>query len=147
MQKTQTSHLLVAGQLGCVALCCYPINWQNVGSPWWLSLCTAGALLGVVVLFFNRPGNFSIYPEIREGASLITVGPYRWVRHPMYTALMLMMIGVAGYNGRAANYTAASVLVVIVVTKALREEILLPQVFPEYPAYALSTKRFIPRVL
>ncbi|MFC1680326.1 methyltransferase family protein [Pseudomonadota bacterium] len=147
MQKSQTSHLLVAGQLGCVALCCYPQGWQNLGSPWWLALCAAGALLGVVVLIFNRPGNFSIYPEVREGASLITEGPYRWVRHPMYTALMLMMIGVAGYNGHTINYAAASMLIVIVVTKAFREEKLLPQVFPEYPAYARTTKRFIPHAL
>ena len=116
------------------------------GSPWWLLLCVAGALLGIVVLFYNRPGNFSIYPEICEGADLITRGPYRWVRHPMYTALIMMMIGVSGYNGLWINLGAALTLIAIVVTKALREEHLLPQVFPEYPAYALTTKRFIPFV-
>lgn len=138
--------MLVAGQLGCIALCCYPQGWQNVGSPWWLLLCVAGALLGVVVLFYNRPGNFSIYPEICEGATLITEGPYRWMRHPMYTALIMMMIGVSGYNGRWINQVAALALIAIVVTKALREEKLLPRIFPAYPDYANTTKRFIPYI-
>ena len=118
-----------------------------MGNPWWLLLCVAGALLGVIVLFYNRPGNFSIYPEICEGATLITEGPYRWTRHPMYTALIIMMIGVSGYNGRWINQVAALTLIAIVVTKALREEQLLPRIFPEYPDYANTTKRFIPYVL
>ena len=129
MQKTRSSHLLVTGQLGCITLCCYPQGWQNLGSSWWLVLCVAGALLGVVVLFYNRPGNFSIYPEVREGAALITKGPYRWMRHPMYTALIMMMIGVSGYNGHWINQVAAFILIAIVFTKASREEKLLPQIF------------------
>lgn len=147
MEKARTSHLLVTAQLACIALCCYPPGWQNHGSPWWLTLCLAGGVLGVAVLYYNRPGNFSIYPEIREKAVLVTNGPYRYVRHPMYSALILMMIGVAGYNGTPINRVATVALMIVVTTKALREEKLLPQVFPQYPAYAMSTKRFVPFLL
>lgn len=144
MKRPLSSHLLVLGQLGCVAFCCYPPGWRNTGTPWWLLLCLAGALLGVIVLFYNRPGGFSIYPEPRQSAGLITQGPYKLVRHPMYTALMLMMIGAAAYNGYWLNFLAAFGLITIVTIKALREEKILPAVFAEYPAYAVTTKRFIP---
>lgn len=146
MHRRVSSHFLVTGQLVCVALCCYPHGWRNAGSAWWLAFCLTGTLLGIAVLNYNRPGNFSIYPEVRDGAVLTTRGPYRFARHPMYSALILMMIGVAGYNGIWINYVAATALIAIVVTKALREEKLLPGVFPGYAAYAATTKRFLPFV-
>lgn len=134
-------------QLTFVAACCYPVAGRNWGHPLFLFLCVLGAILGIVVLYYNRPSNFSVYPELRSGATLITNGPYRIVRHPMYTALMLMMIGIAGYNGRMINLLAAMGLVVVVTLKALREERALAIAFTEYGRYATPLKRFIPWLL
>ncbi len=145
-RKQLSSHLLVSLQLCFVALSCYPYFGRSSGSPWFLLLCLIGALLGLIVLYYNRPGNFSIYPEIQAGAVLITRGPYRFVRHPMYCALMLMMVGIAGYNGHWVNYTASLGLILVVTTKALREERLLDLEFADYTRYALRTKRFIPYI-
>ena len=83
------SHLLVVSQLTGVFLSIFPAGWQNYGHPFWLLLCAAGAVTGLFTLYHNKIGNFSVYPEIKPRARLITSGPYRQVRHPMYTAFWL----------------------------------------------------------
>lgn len=144
--KSPLSHALVLLQGLFLVLACYPVGLVNAGSPWFLLLCLAGALLGLLTLWHNRPTNFSVYPEIRDGAELITSGPYAYVRHPMYGALILMMLGIAGYNGHWLNYLAAVGVTLVVVIKAQLEERLLPQAFPAYTHYQGRTSRFIPGI-
>jgi len=52
------------------------------------SAAAANALLGLWALSCNRPGNFNIRPTPRAGGQLVQQGPYRWIRHPMYSAVM-----------------------------------------------------------
>jgi protein-S-isoprenylcysteine O-methyltransferase Ste14 len=81
------------------------------------------------------------------GGGLVTTGPYRFVRHPIYTALLLFM-----WAGVASHPTTLSVLTAIIATAAIAvrivaEEDLVVDVYPEYAAYAGRTKRIIPFVL
>jgi protein-S-isoprenylcysteine O-methyltransferase Ste14 len=92
--------------------------------------------------------NWSITLEVREGHRLITQGVYRWVRHPMYSALALYSVGQAL---AIPNWVAGlSNLVAFAVLLALRigaEERMMAQQFGnEYAAYTARTKRLIPRV-
>lgn len=144
MRHSLVSHLQVATQFAGVALSCYPVGLVNRGSVWWLALCLAGAIVGVWALCHNRIGNFSVYPEPKARAELITSGPYRWVRHPMYSALLLMMPGIAAYNGHVLNAAGVVLVAAAVIGKALREERFLHERFPEYADYARTTPRFIP---
>jgi hypothetical protein len=75
----------------------------NRGLALALALCALGAASGLYALAHNRLGILGIYPELPPDAELITSGPYRWVRHPMYTSLMLMMFGIALYNLHIIN--------------------------------------------
>jgi protein-S-isoprenylcysteine O-methyltransferase Ste14 len=100
----------------------------------------------VLTLAFNKIGNFSIYPEPTDGARLIVNGPYRYIRHPMYAALSLMMLGIALYNGHGLNALAWALLLSALVGKILREEQFLPSVFPQHAAYAKRTAWLIPRL-
>ncbi len=143
-RKSLRSHVLVGLQLIFVAMACYPVGWRNAGSPWFLVLCLIGTLLGLIVLYYNRLANFGVYPEVRVGAQLITHGPYYYVRHPMYTALVIMMVGIAGYNGHLINTVGAVGVTIVVVGKALLEEKFLAEVFPQYRSYKARTKRFLP---
>jgi protein-S-isoprenylcysteine O-methyltransferase Ste14 len=142
--RSPSSHALVVAQLAAVAACCVPL--QDQGPVWVLIACIAGIGLGVVTLAFNRIGNFSVYPEPKTGAILVTNGPYRVVRHPMYDALALMMLGVAAYNGHWANGIAWCVLLAALCAKAMREERFLGDAFPEYRDYQVRTSRFVPGV-
>jgi protein-S-isoprenylcysteine O-methyltransferase Ste14 len=92
--------------------------------------------------------NWSITLEVREGHRLITQGVYRWVRHPMYSALALYSVGQALV---IPNWVAGlSNLIAFAVLLALRigaEERMMAQQFGnEYTAYTARTKRLIPRV-
>ena len=78
---------------------------------------------------------------------LVTTGPYRFVRHPIYSAILLFV-----WTGVAANLSPVSFLLAAVVTAmlALRialEEPLVRQRYPEYADYARRTKRVIPFIL
>jgi protein-S-isoprenylcysteine O-methyltransferase Ste14 len=77
---------------------------------------------------------------------LVTAGPYRWVRHPMYTAVMSGMGGVALTSGSWWSAGAWLALVVLFAFKARWEEHHLAASFPGYGDYQTRTGRFIPKV-
>ena len=84
--------------------------------------------------------------RIVPGQSLVTRGPYRYLRHPVYTGDLLLFIGLE----LALNswlVLAAVPLVVVMIRQALAEEALLSKTFPQYRAYCERTKRFIPFVV
>ena len=78
---------------------------------------------------------------------LVTAGPYRFLRHPIYAAVLLFVW--SGILSQGAWASAVAILLGIVATAmtAVRiqaEEQLLRVTFPEYAAYAARTKRVVP---
>jgi protein-S-isoprenylcysteine O-methyltransferase Ste14 len=73
---------------------------------------------------------------------LVTSGPYRYIRHPIYTAVCLF-----GWAGVAAHRSAAGVVLLAGgLMRMLSEERLVAERYPEYGEYARRTKRMIPFV-
>ena len=86
--------------------------------------------------------------EVEAGQRVVSRGPYRWVRHPSYTGLLLIL---AGYGLARANWLSlAACLVLPVPAFAWRirvEETELERVLGDaYRAYAAGTARLLPRV-
>jgi protein-S-isoprenylcysteine O-methyltransferase Ste14 len=104
----------------------------------------AGFALGTWTLTANRPGNFNIRPQPREGARLIEHGPYRWIRHPMYSALLLAGLGAAWIASTALGWAALVALAAVLVLKARVEEAAMLRVHAGYAAYRARTRRFVP---
>lgn len=77
---------------------------------------------------------------------LITSGPYSFVRHPMYTSLVLVLSGTSLCLDHFVNYLGLALVVGAVFLKAQREERFLGALFPEYGEYTKKTYRFIPFV-
>ncbi len=146
MKRELRSHILVTLQLLGVAISCFPVGMVNRGSHAWLILCILGGGFGIYTLLHNKIGNFSVYPELRPQATLITSGPYRFVRHPMYVALTVMMLGIALYNGHWLNVLGCLLVMVVVFAKARIEEQHLLREFANYSNYADNTSRFIPKI-
>jgi protein-S-isoprenylcysteine O-methyltransferase Ste14 len=140
------SRLWVAAQFTLLALMlAWPApHWRRTWPA--LLLLALGVALTLWVFWHNRPGNFNIVPEPREGAHLVTTGPYRWVRHPMYVALLIFMAGVATAAHEPMQWVLWLALCVVLNSKAAMEERLLRAVWPQYADYMRRTRRFIPGV-
>ncbi len=106
-----------------------------------------GVALGLWAVTCNRPGNFNIRPEPRAGGQLVDHGPYRWIRHPMYTAVIAIAAACAALIGAAWAWLCVAALVAVLVAKATLEERALLDVHPDYGAYRARTKRFLPWVI
>lgn len=143
------SYGLVFAQFGLLTA----LLWQVYKAWPDLMFGTAGAglfavsiALGIWTLTQNRPGNFNVTPEPRDNAHLVTLGPYQWIRHPMYTSLLLFAAGCAVViDGWWAWYTWGALLVVLWF-KSEVEELFLTKQFPQYVVYRQRTKRFVPFV-
>jgi protein-S-isoprenylcysteine O-methyltransferase Ste14 len=108
------------------------------------ALLAVGIVIGVAALAANRPGNFRIAPEPKAGARLVTGGIYRWIRHPMYSALLLVTLAAVLADPRAWRIAAWLALLAVLLLKAQREERHLLQRFPQYAAYRARSKRLLP---
>jgi protein-S-isoprenylcysteine O-methyltransferase len=89
--------------------------------------------------------NWSGNPTLKEDHELVTRGPYRWVRHPIYTGIVICMLGTLIARGRRCDLVTTGYLLVAVILKMGVEEGLMLRQFPsEYPAYQTTTRRLIP---
>lgn len=142
------STVLVALQLGLIVTLIVATRWPVLPRAWPLMLFLLGmaVLLGVWALGFNRWGNFNIRPELRAGARLVTRGPYRWIRHPMYASVLLGVGALVYADPRLWRVVLLVALLCVLMVKAAREEAYLRAAFPEYSAYAARTWRLIPFV-
>ena len=116
-------------------------------SPWLeLALGAAGIGLAAVAGWHNRPSNFSVFPEIKANARLITAGPYRYIRHPMYTALILIAVAAAIYGGHYLNFCGLGLMVLALAGKTAKEEVAMALEFAEFEDYRRRTTRFLPYI-
>lgn len=143
-----TGRLLVLLQFGLLAA----MSWRAmVAAPAALGLA-ALLLAGSGVLAFwaltaNRPGNFNIRPTPRPDGELVTGGPYRWIRHPMYTSVLMAAAAAALWSLQAADLVLWVALLFVLLFKAGIEERALLRRFPGYQDYKARTKRFLPWLL
>jgi len=105
---------------------------------------------GLAFAFWARRhlgANWSTQPAVRQEHELVTSGPYGLARHPIYTGILLALLGSALTDGVLwfmVFLTAAAAF----VSRAKAEEQLMTQRFPDkYPAYRRRTKAFVPFVL
>lgn len=108
------------------------------------ALALAGAVLGAWALASNRPGNFNIHPLPRAGGQLVQHGPYHWIRHPMYTTVLLCALAAAWAGGGPWGWLATSLLAGVLAAKAGLEERWMLAQHPAYAAYRSRTRRFLP---
>ena len=115
----------------------------------WLgvALCASGLVFGI---WSRRTlgDDWSRDVELKQGHRLVLQGPYSLVRHPIYTAHLLMALGSAVSFGTWLGYAAVASFFVGFRVKLAQEEELLSRSFPnEYPEYKARVKALVPWVL
>lgn len=137
--------LLVTLQCGLLS----GMGWRAWVSPSSLdivatTLLSGSALLALWALAANRPGNFNIRPTPRAGGTLVTSGPYRWVRHPMYTAVLTAAAAAGVMANQVVDAGLWVALLAVLMAKAGIEERALIVRFPDYQGYQSRTTRLLP---
>jgi protein-S-isoprenylcysteine O-methyltransferase Ste14 len=105
-------------------------------------LTLAGNALAIVVLTQLR-GSFSIMAEARQ---LVTSGMYRFVRHPLYLAEEIALIGVVMQYFSLWTALLLAVQIAFQLRRMHNEEAVLGENFPGYAAYKANTARLIPGI-
>jgi protein-S-isoprenylcysteine O-methyltransferase Ste14 len=144
-QVAIAGRLLVAAQFALIAWLIWPLTPQTWSLPA-LALLGCAAGLGVWALAHNRPGNFNIHPEPTASGRLVTGGPYRFMRNPMYSALLLFAAAEVVAYGDMWKIACWLALALVLLAKAMLEERGLRALFPDYAEYARRVRRFIPGV-
>ena len=121
--------------------------------PQRLSLAVAGVLaqVGFIVLAIwarrHLGRNWSSAVRIGEGHALVRSGPYRLLRHPIYTAMLGMFLGTALASGQYHALLGFALLLVAYLRKTRMEEQILRETFgAEYDTYRQHTWALVPLV-
>ncbi len=92
-------------------------------------------------------GNWSARVTLKENHELIQRGPYRMVRHPIYSGILGMVLGTAILAGRVSGLVALLLCCLGFWVKARQEEKLLTRHLPGYAEYKSRTKALVPFIL
>jgi protein-S-isoprenylcysteine O-methyltransferase Ste14 len=125
-------------------------HWSQM--PGWLQVLGAALLLCSFYLFFlTFRENAYLSPAVRvqtdRGQTVVSTGPYRYVRHPMYATAIIFFVGTTLLLGSWYGLLLGLVIVVGVAIRAVQEERTLRAELPGYEAYMAQVKyRLIPYV-
>jgi protein-S-isoprenylcysteine O-methyltransferase Ste14 len=116
--------------------------------PGWLEAAAWAAIAIAAVLgtwsALHLGTGLTPLPLPNGAVDLVTRGPYRWIRHPIYTAVSLGVGAIAIRTRTPMVIATAAALILFLAFKARWEERHLMRVFPGYEDYAARTGRFVP---
>jgi protein-S-isoprenylcysteine O-methyltransferase Ste14 len=127
-------------------------SWAEIPLPVWSRI--TGMVIGILSLIWfiwihqSLGNNLSVRLSIKDKQMLVTDGPYRWIRHPMYSAFYLLHIAVFLLTANwFIGVTWLAGLTIIIFIRVQREEMMLRTRFGnQYSLYIERTGRFIPRI-
>ena len=116
--------------------------------PYWVHWTGVPILaLGIALAFWARAhlgGNWSSHVTVKEGHTLIQSGPYRLIRHPIYTGLALGVLGTAIGIGQWRGVLALLLVLAGFTYKLRLEERRMGETFPDYAEYRRRSWALIP---
>lgn len=139
-----TAH--VAAVAGTVAPFVFPLLPRSAVSTGWLLTADLLLLAGTawsLWSLWSLGRSLSVLAQARE---MVTRGPYRWVRHPLYTGEIVSALGVALTVGSAPAVVVWLGLCALQAYRAVREEQVLLRALPAYRGYRSRTAALLPGI-
>lgn len=127
------------------------LEWSVVSVPAavpWIGACCLAASLALLAWVHHTLGdNFSPTLRIKEKQTLVTRGPYRWVRHPMYAAVFLSVVGICLVSSSwlIALISIPGVAPALARRMTKEEAMMVARFGDEYRAYMGRTGRVLPK--
>lgn len=107
------------------------MQYQALANVWPVCFVAISFLLASSAFIAFRKSKFSIMPEPSENGQLIIRGPYQFIRHPMYLAILLFAAGMCLYEPSWPAILVALILFINMLIKISMEEKLLAQQYKE----------------
>jgi protein-S-isoprenylcysteine O-methyltransferase Ste14 len=103
--------------------------------------------LGIVFLVFRENSYTAGTVEVASGQTVVASGPYAWVRHPMYSGSLVMLLGIPLALGSLWALVPFAAIAGLIVVRLIDEERVLVSRLPGYAEYRAKTSaRLIPHV-
>jgi protein-S-isoprenylcysteine O-methyltransferase Ste14 len=120
----------------------------DVRSIWIFGLVMTVAGVAIAIWArFSLGGNWSGVVTLKDDHQLVGSGPYRWIRHPIYTGILVAAVGTAMVHGHLRAWIGFAVLLLTFYFKARREEKFLRQEFGSgFEEHARRTGMFLPKL-
>jgi protein-S-isoprenylcysteine O-methyltransferase Ste14 len=125
-------------------------HWSEM--PWWvMALGGAGYVVSMIFTFFAMAANTHFEGTVRiqtdRNHKVVDQGPYRYIRHPGYAALIVTMLSIPAALGSVAGLVPAGLVVVMFVVRTALEDATLQRELAGYRQYADTVRyRLVPGV-
>jgi protein-S-isoprenylcysteine O-methyltransferase Ste14 len=137
----------VLGKIGWHRPMNFPLTPHTFLSEW---IGAAVCLIGLAITIWSRwtlAGNWSSDVRFKQGHELVQTGPYRFVRHPIYTGILIMCLAIAIQFGRLHQWVGVLIIGIGLWIKLKQEETVMRQHFPEYGEYRKRVRALVPFVI
>jgi protein-S-isoprenylcysteine O-methyltransferase Ste14 len=105
------------------------------------------SIIGILIIalaILQLDKNLTPFPTPKENGKLIQTGLYKFVRHPIYSGIILSAISFGLYHGSFWKISVGFALWILFFFKSIYEENMLSKPFEDYEAYRKNTSRFFP---
>jgi len=116
-----------------------------MGKDLWILVQILGFIVSLWGVLAMKLGNFNIQPEVKTTAHFVTNGPYKYIRNPMYTGLIIFFGAAVISNYSPISLSVYTVLTIVLLEKIKLEEKFLDLKFGDiYQKYKDRTFRLVP---
>ena len=147
MKKNYKDYLFVSIQFILFFCFIFDFNWSlKLG----LAIQKTGLLLAIfgatiiILALLQLNKNLSPFPTPKKNTALLQNGLFKYIRHPIYTGIILFFTGYSVYQNSFYKLAISMLLLVLFYFKSNYEEQRLEQNFPDYKLYKSKTGKFFP---